>query len=52
MHGYLLDQNDARYVERRERVYTFLKQPVEIEKVKYTSSVSDKDHSEVSKNNY
>ena len=32
-HGYLVDQNDARYVERRERVYTFLKQPVEIEKM-------------------
>ena len=33
MHGYLVDKNDTRYLERRERVYTFLKQPIEIEKV-------------------
>ncbi|XP_078488121.1 transmembrane anterior posterior transformation protein 1 homolog isoform X1 [Ciona intestinalis] len=32
-HGYFMDQNDARYTERRERVYTFLKQPREIEKM-------------------
>lgn len=28
-----MDKNDPRYLGRRERVYTFLKQPFEIEKV-------------------
>lgn len=32
-HGYFLDENDSRYTERRQRVYTFLRQPVEIEKM-------------------
>ncbi|CAK8689722.1 transmembrane anterior posterior transformation protein 1 homolog [Clavelina lepadiformis] len=32
-HGYFMDQNDTRYSERRQRVYTFLKQPREIEKM-------------------
>jgi len=32
-HGHFMDKNDPRYLGRRERVYTFLKQPFEIEKV-------------------
>ncbi|XP_039258882.2 transmembrane anterior posterior transformation protein 1 homolog [Styela clava] len=32
-HGYFFDENDSRYTERRQRVYTFLKQPIEIEKM-------------------
>lgn len=32
-HGHFMDKNDARYSERRERVYTFFKQPFEIEKM-------------------
>nr|CAB3266812.1 transmembrane anterior posterior transformation protein 1 homolog [Phallusia mammillata] len=32
-HGYFMDENNERYTERRERVYTFLKQPREIEKM-------------------
>ena len=30
-----MDTNNDRYTERRERVYTFLKQPREIEKVSF-----------------
>jgi len=32
-HGHFMDKNDPRYLGRRERVYTFLKQPFEIEKM-------------------
>ena len=34
-HGHFMDKNDPRYLGRRERVYTFLKQPFEIEKVSW-----------------
>lgn len=32
-HGHFMDKNDFRYNERRERVYIFLRQPFEIEKM-------------------
>ena len=31
--GYLLEHDEARYTEKRERVYTFMKIPTEMEKV-------------------
>lgn len=35
--GYFLEHNEAKYTERRERVYTCMRIPKELEKVKYTS---------------
>lgn len=32
--GYFLEHNEAKYTERRERVYTCLRIPKELEKVK------------------
>jgi len=34
--GYFLEHNEAKYTERRERVYTCMRIPKELEKVKYT----------------
>lgn len=33
--GYFLEHNEAKYTERRERVYTCLRIPKEVEKVKH-----------------
>jgi len=33
--GYFLEHNEAKYTERRERVYTCMRIPKELEKVKY-----------------
>lgn len=47
--GYFLEHNEAKYTERRERVYTCLRIPKELEKVNtlYTPTLKEKKWNEI-----
>lgn len=47
--GYFLEHNEAKYTERRERVYTCLRIPKELEKVNtlYTPTLKEKKLNEI-----
>ncbi len=37
--GYLFEEQEEKYLDQREKVYTFMKTPRELEKVNYNSVI-------------